>query len=406
MKVSSVVLSVSIALVTVAARPTMSLALDPPSDLRTEYLPNPLGLDEPAPRLSWLLTSSHRAQRQSAYEILVASSSQVLVQNRGDLWDTGRVASDQTAQIEYAGKSLISREACVWKVRVWDGAGAVGAWSAPASWEMGLLRPADWHAQWIVGVPRAPDLGQLKVLKASYDGVDGGGSEDVTDLLNGRIANNQLSVTVNNSDLGGDPAHLHAKQLRVHYSVGGKEADTVLLEGNTLYLPEGAHGEEAVPYLRKTFDARPRFAKARLYVTALGLYEVDLNGARVGDHVFAPDWTDYSKRVRYQEYDVTGQVKTGANALGALLAPGWYSGHIGLGRFRRWGTTPGLLAQLEITYNDGTVQTVISNTSWKTHTGPILSADIMKGVNYDARAEIPGWSSPGMDHPGISARAS
>ncbi len=153
-----------------------------------------------------------------------------------------------------------------------------------------------------------------------------------------------------------------------------------------------------VPLLRTEFTVPAKqVVRARLYVTALGLYEMHLNGQRVGDHVFAPDWTDYSKRVRYQVYDVTPLVKTGENALGAMLGNGWYCGHIGNGSYQAWGKVPALFAQLEVTLADGSVTRVTTDGSWKTHASPITSADFMLGENYDARDEIENWDQPGLD---------
>ena len=116
--------------------------------LRCEYLDNPLGIDTPQPRLGWVLTSSERGQKQAAYQILVASSEAALKKSQGDMWDSGKVASDETTQIRYAGQALASRQACFWKVRSWDQAGKP-AESKPARWEMGLLQPSDWGAKWI-----------------------------------------------------------------------------------------------------------------------------------------------------------------------------------------------------------------------------------------------------------------
>lgn len=153
----------------------------------------------------------------------------------------------------------------------------------------------------------------------------------------------------------------------------------------------------SLDFLRKDFTLGKPVSKARLYATALGLYELHLNGQRVGDHLFAPDWTDYNKRVRYQVYDVTSLLTPGANTLAGLVGPGWYSGHIGLGGFQVWGKVPALFAQLEVTYTDGTVDRFITDASWKVHPGPILSSDFMLGEDYDARQETPGWDSPGLD---------
>ena len=154
---------------------------------------------------------------------------------------------------------------------------------------------------------------------------------------------------------------------------------------------------EPLPLLRTEFSASSApITKARLYVTALGLYEMHLNGQRIGDHVFAPDWTDYSKRSRYQVYDVTTLVKPGANALGAILGNGWYSGHIGNGGFQAWGKSPALFAQLEITHADGQMEKIVTGADWKTHPSSITS-DFMLGETDDARRQIPGWDQPGLD---------
>lgn len=119
------------------------------TNLRCEYLPNPRGLDEPAPRLTWQVASDQRGQRQSAYRILVASTTEKLVAGEGDLWDTGKVASEQTLNVAYAGRPLAPRQVCHWKVQAWDKDGRESAGSEPALWSMGLLQPADWQGQWI-----------------------------------------------------------------------------------------------------------------------------------------------------------------------------------------------------------------------------------------------------------------
>jgi alpha-L-rhamnosidase len=117
--------------------------------MRCEYLDNPLGIDTPQPRLSWVLESQQRGERQTAYQILVASSEALLKADQGDLWDTGKVESDRTLHVAYAGKALGACQGCYWKVRAWDKDGAASAYSPAARWEMGLLAPQDWHAQWI-----------------------------------------------------------------------------------------------------------------------------------------------------------------------------------------------------------------------------------------------------------------
>jgi alpha-L-rhamnosidase len=118
--------------------------------LRCEHLENPQGIDAAQPRLSWQLASDERGARQVAYQILVASSEKNLARNHGDLWDTSKVASDESILLAYGGKPLAARQACFWKVRVWEAGGKASAWSEPAHWTMGVLNPADWGAaKWI-----------------------------------------------------------------------------------------------------------------------------------------------------------------------------------------------------------------------------------------------------------------
>ena len=302
-----------------------------PQQLRCEYLVNPPVIDAPQPRLSWEVESGQRGQRQTAYEILVASDQARLTKGQGDLWDTGKVTGGQTTGIAYGGKALASRQRCFWKVKVWDRDGKASAWSEPAMWGMGLLKPGDWKAEYIT-------------------------FRDTT------------------------PVH-HVPE--------------------PLFLPPTRQ-------YRKEFAAAKAVRRATIYATALGIYELHLNGQRVGDAYFAPGWSDYHQRAYYQTYDVTPLVKRGANALGAWVADGWYSGYIGFGlltgigteRIGRYtyGKTPALMAQLEIEYADGSRQTIITDPSWKvTGAGPIQEADFLMGESYDARQETPGWCKPGFD---------
>ena len=120
-----------------------------PTELRCEYAKNPLGVDVAGPRLFWKLESDVRSQRQSAFQILVASSLKNLAQDKGDLWNSGKVESDQTIHISYKGLPLKSSQQVFWKVRLWDKDGKVSSWSRPATWTMGILSEADWKARWI-----------------------------------------------------------------------------------------------------------------------------------------------------------------------------------------------------------------------------------------------------------------
>ena len=149
--------------------------------------------------------------------------------------------------------------------------------------------------------------------------------------------------------------------------------------------------------LRGSFAVRGKLRAARAYVTSHGLYELEVNGRRVGDERFTPGWTSYGKRLQYQTYDVTALLRTGDNAIGATLGDGWYRGYLAW-RDRRnvFGERLALLCQLRIEYADGRVETVGTDDKWRAATGPILASDLYMGETYDARLEKPGWSAPGF----------
>ncbi|GAA0904076.1 family 78 glycoside hydrolase catalytic domain [Virgisporangium ochraceum] len=151
------------------------------------------------------------------------------------------------------------------------------------------------------------------------------------------------------------------------------------------------------PLLRKGFTVDRPVRDARLLTTALGLHETRLNGAKVGADVLAPGWTDYAKRLQYTVHDVTGQLRQGANALGAWLGNGWYSGSLGFAGNQRYGTQPWYSALLVVTYTDGTTATVRTDSTWRTTSGPIRADDLYHGETYDARLAIANWDRPGYD---------
>jgi len=184
------------------------------SHLTCEYRTNPLGIDVLQPRLSWQIQSDKRGARQTAYQILVAPAETGLYGGTNLLWDSGKIASDQSIHVPYGGPELDSGRRVYWKVRVWDEAGREVV-SSSAWWEMGLLERSDWEAQWI----GAPFWG-------------------------------------------------------------------------------GPRTSSPAPYLRKEFTLQKQVVTARLYATAIGLYECHLNGFRVGDALLTPGWTDYSRRIQ------------------------------------------------------------------------------------------------------------
>jgi alpha-L-rhamnosidase len=162
-------------------------------------------------------------------------------------------------------------------------------------------------------------------------------------------------------------------------------------------LTGGPRSTIPAPYLRKTFTLPSAVTSARLYVTALGLYECSINGQTVGDDVLNPGWTDFHKRVRYRVYDVTGLLDSGENVVGAVLGDGWAAGHIGWYDRQRYVDRPRLLVQMEMNLADGSTITIATDRTWKCQVGPLLENDLLMGEAYDARLEMPNWDSPGFD---------
>lgn len=282
--------------------------------LRCEYLENPLGIDATRPRLSWNMESNERAELQSGYQILVASHKSKLAEGKADLWDSGRVNSDQSINVVYAGKPLQSGQRCYWTVRIWDKNGHATRYGNAAMWQMGLLTPEDWHGKWIART----------------------------------------------TDTNSNPA----------------------------------------PFLRHAFEINQRIKHATVFICGLGYYELHINGKKIGDHLLDPGYTRYDKRDLYVTYDVTDDLQRGKNAVGAILGNGWYNVHTrAVWEFDRapWRAAPKLLMELRIELADGTIQTIATDSKWRTTTGPITFDSIYGGENYDARLEIPNWDKSDFD---------
>jgi len=298
-----------------APSPLLSQAPLGVSGQRVECLANPVGIDAVRPRLSWRLVSTGRNTMQTAYQLQVAIGEANLARGEDLLWDSGKVASDASVFVDYAGPPTVSRTRYYWRVRVWDASAHASAWSPSAYWENGLLRSDDWTARWIGPAPSGSD---------------------------------------------------------------------------SLASPS--------PLLRRAFRVRGPVRSARLYVTSLGLYEAYLNGQRVGDQLFTPGWTSYHHRLQYQTYDVTTLLQPGENAVAAVLGDGWYRGRLGFfGQRNLYGQRLALRAQLEIRYQDGRTERVVSDADWKMTPGPVLASDIYGGETYDARLEHRGWAAPRYD---------
>ena len=151
--------------------------------------------------------------------------------------------------------------------------------------------------------------------------------------------------------------------------------------------------------VRKDFSVQKKIASARAYVTSHGFYELHINGKKVGDEVLTPGWTSYAKRLQYQVFDITALLQTGNNCVGAMLADGWYRGSLAWqNNWGVWGKKLGLLCQLQITFTDGSEQTIVTDNTWKgSQDGPVTRDGIYDGESYDAGKEMKGWSNAGFD---------
>lgn len=302
-------------------------------NLRCEYRENPLGIDDTAPRLCWQLISDERGQRQTAYRILVANSADLLQQGQGDLWDSGKVDSDQCLHVRYAGRPLVSREQCFWKVQAWDKNGVAGKWSPVAMWEIGLPATNDWSgASWI-----------------------------------------RLAKDTRQSPLTKRP---------------------VQTEG--MNQPRLAEAFPA-PLFRREFQIKPGAVRARAYVCGVGYHEVYVNGQRCGDAVLEPGQTTYDVRAFYVTHDITKLLKPGANVVGVMLGNGFFGQNVGFNAAGLCYGEPALIAKILVDYASGMTEVINTDTSWKADAGPILFDNVYAGETYDARLEKNGWDQPGFD---------
>ena len=457
------------------------------SHLECDYLTQPIGIDDLHPRLSWQMESTRTGARQTAYQIAVASSPEMLRQGHPDIWDSGRVKSDISVGIPYGGPSLLSGKRYYWNVRVWDERGAVVTPGQPTWWETGLLTPSDWKAQWIssdttedrddrtaapkwiwtagedalkhpkggrhqfrfdfdlrqrpleatllitakdtvsasingkqvLAAASAPPWGALytwgtfrkldatsdlqpgeNVLAAEANVVSPGqnGSAGLMALLRLRMPDGKIVRYVS------DPTWKSTEGAQGDWRDPGYADESWKNTTVAAQLGEDPLGTPWGPkpssLFRRGFEISKGIRSARLYVTALGAYEMHINGTRVGKQILAPGWTDYKAKLFYQTYDVTPMLHQGENVIGAMLGDGWYgSGLVFFQQRYNFGPPPlRMIARMDVEFTDGTHKLIASDSSWKTSPSAIRSSDIYNGENYDARDEQPGWDKPGF-HP-------
>jgi len=300
-----------------------------------DYRVDPLGIDSRNPGLSWISTSNKRNVKQTGYRVLVADDSLLLKLNKGNIWDSKKVLSDQSLQVEFKGKPLSSAKTYYWKVMVWDNYGNMSAWSKIAKWQMGLLTTDDWHgAKWIA-YKKLPDS----------------------------------SVIVPALDDWNDK--------------------------------RWNKGSDILPVLRKPFSLLKPIKKATIFITGLGQFELSINGEKIGDDFLDPGWTKYDQHALYVTFDVTRQLKHGANAVGVMLGNGFY--YIPGERYHKIKQQfgyPKMVCRMLIQYQDGSVDNIVSDDSWKAAPGPVTFSSIYGGEDYNANLEMKGCKNAGFNDEG------
>jgi len=432
-----------------------------PVALTAEYERNPTNLDPSGDdplRLSWHFESESRGCTQSAYRIRIASAPDVLAAGDADVWDSGRVESEQSTNIELGGVALEPDTTYYWTVRIWDEDGAASAWSTPATFTTALPDDdAHWDGDWIgidgssaasitntaqnypAALHEVETLGQTFTIEGAFEVVSGRfptwGADDSSVTISlyedgpdgDLIASQRFTNIEDNAWLALEfdeplPAGTYYfEQSEADGTVGWWSHGDDVLEGGQAYengapvdgdrtLRVGQRDDtDPSPLMRTEVTLDREIASARAHVVTLGYGELHVNGERIGDEQLNPAWTKYDDRVLYSTHDVTESLEAGANALGLWLGRGWYSkGKEELpSRIPSWEAfgSPRGLVQLNVTYEDGTTERVTTDASWTSTPSPITANDIYDGETYDARKEHPGWSTPGFDDSGWSTAA-
>jgi alpha-L-rhamnosidase len=279
--------------------------------LKTEYLTQPIGLDNAQPRFTWQMIDDSRGAKQTKYRVLVDSDSSMLTREKANTWNTGWLKSDVNLVI-YSGQSLKPFTKYFWRVDVTNHNRQT--FSKIASFEMGMMNMSNWQGTWIA------DSENIKLKPA--------------------------------------------------------------------------------PYFRNTFNTSKKVKSARAYIAAAGLYELSINGKKIGNHRMDPMYTRFDRRTLYVTYDVTNEINQGKNAIGVLLGNGWYNHQsTAVWDFDRapWRNRPAFCLDVRITYYDGTTETIRSGKDWKTALSPIVFNSIYTAEHYDARMEKQGWNTPDFD---------
>lgn len=319
--------------------------------MRVEYAERPLAIGTRKPRFSWEVPLEGRSRSQSAYQLLVATCEELVGSGKADLWDSGKVESAQSTHVEYDGAELASNMDCFWTVQVWDEKGEPQGFGDVSCFGTALFDDSDWQAQWIgMGAPVEPTLDPYAVSQE-------------------------------------DPS----SGLRM------SPEDMDKLPGDL----KDFEPDMRSPLLRKEFELTKSVKRGRAFICGLGLFELRINGEKVGDDVLATPRTDFGKRVYYLAYDITSTLIRGGNAVGVMLGSGWFNAQKKWWHWQApWFGSPRALVQLEVEYEDGSTDRVVSDDSWQGDWSPISLSCIYDGEDYDARREQDGWDRAGFDSSG------
>lgn len=321
-----------------------------PVNLRCEYLEDPAVIDVLIPRLSWvnIADTGDRGQIQTAWEIRVASTREGLLNGQTDIWNSGKVISSQSTNVNFGGKPLASRQNCWWQVRTWDKNGKMSEWSKPAFWGMGLLKPEEWKAQWI-GAPWQ-------------------GEEALPKPVRQRPGDTTKAALP-------PPAPLLRKSFKINKEISSAKAYVTGLGYFELYLNGEKVGEDVLIPNLTAYGKRPGLENNYISV--------------------ADNFREY--RVMYLCYDIKALLKNGDNAIGAILGNGFYNAPI---NWTQSYGSPRFIGQIYITYTDGTEDIIVSDKTWKASKSPILMDLVYGGEHYDARLEQSDWCSAAFDDSG------
>ncbi len=471
------------------------------TDLKTESMTTPLGIDAASPSFSWKLNTGRPGASQTAYRIIVSQSPSLI----SPVWDSGQITSDNSVSVRYAGTPLAPSVRYYWQVTVWDNKKTAAV--SEVSWfETGLMGKdaSVWKgAQWIGAPFRTTNTAALttyqltvdtlteagntagivvsarnkdnfvlfefdmdnRILKVfeyndnAWDGsfqdgnfptivtlgkADGypistaavsAGREHKWNRISICVMEREVTVTINNRPVIDHEANLmpHADMFVPRRSclssIGFRqpgscaEYDNLIIsnpvtgdiyqqetfsddtgclsilgvcENNRLIVSDRFELACPVPAvnLLRGFQTESKIAKARLYAAARGFYGIQINGTRLDDSYYNPGFTDYRLRIPYQTFDISDLVKTGLNRILVTVAKGYYSGYCGYAGPMKYGEQNSFLARIDVTFEDGTCQTLVTDSDWKfTDKGPVTDSDYLDGENYDARLEPIGWDT-------------